>query len=249
MRWILILLTSTSLLACGGQQDSGAEAPNAETDKAEKPASEEKKEAKKEEKKPEKPKAEPENRKSLELLSVRGPSQAKGIRSERSGMYQEFRALKDEHKKAVSDVVNRLQYFQWSSEVEDMKAAPDKILAFIDECLEIGEKFKVDGEASHEKLTQWEKEIEEGKKRHKDKKIEDIKAKRNSEMKVYRSLNLLIRSLLDEALVYGRFGSWAMQDDMKEKYLARKDKLKADSQMANSYDTLLMVLGVPAAER
>ena len=101
----------------------------------------------------------------------------------------------------------------------------------------------------HEKLTGWEKEIEEGKKRHKESKVEDLKAKRNSEMKVYRSLMLLVRSLIDEAIIYGRFGSWAMQEEMKAAFLELKETLKADDRVAGSYDTLLMVLGVPVAER
>ena len=142
-----------------------------------------------------------------------------------------------------------MQYFQWSPNPEAMKKAPDEILGYIDEALKIGAAHKALGEASHAKLTEWEKEIESGKKRHREKKVEALKDKRNSEMKVYRTLNLLIRSLLDEALIYGQYGSWEMQDAMKAEYLKRKESLKADGPMENSLDTLFMALGVPKADR
>ena len=253
MRLSVIISILAFAVGCGGAGAPDEAAKNGQVGenspseaKKEEAQKEEKKEAKKE---PAKPKAEPENRKSLELLSVRGPAEAKGLRSERSGMYQEFRSLQDDHRKAVAPLIDKLQYFQWSSKPEDMQAAPEKIMGFIKECLRIAGEYKVLGEASHAKLTQWETEIEQGKKRHKESKVEDLKAKRNSEMKVYRSLHLLVRSLLDEAIIYGRFGSWAMQDSMKAAYLEMKEPLKADERVAGTYDTLLMVLGVPAAER
>ena len=247
---LLVVLLS----ACGGteQPASPEEAGKTPEQVAEANASAEgnaKKEKEAAEKKVEKPKVEPENRKSLKLLAVRGGAISKGIRSERSGIYQEFRVLQDEHKKAVAKLVDSLQYFQWSPDPEALKKAPAEILGYIDEALKIGAAHKERGEASHAKLTEWEKEIESGKKRHREKKVQALKDQRNSEMKVYRTLNILIRSLLDEALIYGQYGSWEMQDAMKADYLQRKESLKADGPMENSLDTLFMALGVPKAER
>lgn len=248
MRLILTFTLTLALVACSAEKPS-TEDPVAHDEPSAEPEVAKAEVEKKKDDKPKKPSVEPENRKSLSLLAIRGSAEAKGHRSERSGIYQEFRTLLPEHRKEVASLIDKLQYFQWSDKPEDLKATPLKLKEFIEECSTLGKKYKSKGEASHTQITTWEKEIEEGKKRHRDSKMDTFKTQRNSEMKVYRSFNLLMRSLVDEAIIYGRFGSWAMQDEMKGLFFPMKEVLQDDEQVANSYDTLLMVLGVPAAER
>ena len=209
----------------------------------------EKVEATPEPEEPAEPEVEPEIRSSLELLKIRGSGEVKLYRQERQAIYQQFLTLEKSHLREIERLVADIQNFQWDVRPERFKAAPAIIAGFVDQLCDTSQSFRERGEASLIKITEIETAIDEGKKKMSEKKLIEVKGLAGSEMKVFRFCTLLVRNMLDEAVIYGRYGSWAMQEEMRGLFAPLQAKIPDDKDVRFKMNELLFRLDVPGIRR
>jgi len=224
------------------------EAPPEPAEPAE-PAPEETKEEPPAPAEPEEPEVEPEIRATLELLKIRGTGEVKMFRQERQAIYQQFLTLDKSHLKEIERLIADIQNFPWDDRPEKFKAAPGIMADFVDRLCDTAQRFRERGEASLVKVQEIETAIDEGKKRMTEKKLVEVKGLAGSEMKVFRFCTLLVRNILDEAVIYGRFGSWAMQEEMRGLFTPLRAKIPDDKDVRFKMNELLFRLGVEGVKR
>jgi hypothetical protein len=198
---------------------------------------------------PEEPEEEPEIRATLELLKIRGTAEVKMFRQERQAIYQQFLTLDKGHLKEIERLIADIQNFPWDDRPERFKSGPAIMADFIDQLCDTAQSFRERGEASLIAVTDLETAIDEGKKKMSEEKLIKVKGLAGSEMKVFRFCTLLVRNLLDEAVIYGRYGSWAMQEEMRGLFTPIRAKIPDDKDVRFKMNELLFRLDVPGVRR
>lgn len=188
-------------------------------------------------------------RKELKLLASAGAAEIKSIRQQRTAIYNLLGTLPSEARKDIADSVATAQRIRWDDRPEKLAGVPKQLHEAIKGLLPVSAKYL---DAGTEKLRQYgtmKKELEEGKKKHSEKKMDKIQVEGSKDMKVGRNLAFLVRSLLNEAKVYAEFGSLEMRKEMKAMFSPMKGTPLPEDEAQKALDWVLWELNVDGVER
>ena len=211
------LLLAVALIASGCGSDKNKDGKNKEAEEPENESTE----AAEGEAEPTGPsirprKVEGKPQKDLTVLIRKGKRQIQGYRGERGNIYEYFNTLGKNEVNAVKGLIRDMKNFRFDERPERLKAAPEKIHGFIVRLFALAKSSRAEGEDSILRHEQKLSEHNTGAKRHTQKAIDLEFESGQSQIKLSDYCALLARNLVDEAIIYARYGSQEMQDAMKE---------------------------------
>jgi hypothetical protein len=119
----------------------------------------------------------------------------------------------------------------------------------VDALFKLSEVARNDGEDSVLSHQQMISEVNSGAKKHRQPAIEAKLAQGNSQIKLSDYSALLARNLIDEAIIYSRYGSLEMQDEMRDIFVGLKDRGPADDSLQDKLHILLWMVRTEGVDR